>query len=139
MLPAVKAKAHGEDTMTGTRETESASYDVIRQLIEEAKAQALDKLAAESRKRTRLVLIVAAVWLAICIALVVGAGSDMLLVAEIGFAAVAAWAIFFLFPSIMGKNELEELFGAYQARVDELQEHGLAAPNITCIEDLANL
>ena len=115
---------------------DSAAYDAARKILELDRERAAGEVKAMLARRGRIVAAVAIVW-AICSVAMTLANHELLLVAEIGWIALVAWAVFFLLPPVMGRGNLEELFGQYAQRLDELEAAEAALPAPACMEDLA--
>ncbi|HAM16849.1 MAG TPA: hypothetical protein DCP91_13555 [Eggerthellaceae bacterium] len=111
-------------------------YDAARNVLAAAKTEALSAFAAEARKRRIAVAVAAVVWLIVSVVLVMAVGSDLLLVGEIGFVAIVAWGVFYLWPTFVGAGNLEELFAQHATRLDQLERVGVDFPPCADMGDL---
>lgn len=114
---------------------DSAAYEKARMVLELDQNRATSEVKAMLARRGRIVAAAVVVW-AICSIAMTLANSELLLVAEIGWIALVAWAVFFILPPAMGRGNLEELFGQYAQRLDELEAAKVALPAPERMEEL---
>lgn len=114
---------------------DASAYDAARRVLEQDRARALGEVKQVSRKRTRAIIIVAIIW-AICSVALALFNSDWLLVAEIGWVVVIAWAVFYLYPTLTGQGNLDEVFSQYADRLDALEAAEVALPAPADMSDL---
>lgn len=113
----------------------SAAYEAARKVLELDQKRAAGEVKAMLTRRGRMVAAAVVIW-AICSVAMTIVNSELLLVAEIGWIALVAWAVFFILPPTMGRGNLEELFKQYAQRLDELEAAEVTLPAPACMEDL---
>ena len=113
-----------------------AAYEAARRVLEQDRRRAQGEVAAVLAKRGRIVGVAAVAWAACSVALVL-LNPDLLLVAEIGWALIVVWGVFFLVPPIMGRANLGELFAQYEQRLDDLEAARAPLPEPADMPDLA--
>ena len=114
---------------------DTEAYKIARSILEQDKQRVLSEVKGEARRRGRIVIIAAVVW-AVCSVVLAFVNPDLLLVAEIGWVAVVAWAVFWLLPTLMGQANLDDLYDQYEEQLVKLEEARIAMPTPSCIEDL---
>lgn len=112
-----------------------AAYEAARRVLALDKERASGEVGKTLSKRGRIMAVVAVVW-AVCSVALAFANSELMLVAEIGWIAVVAVAVFFLLPAIMGRGNIDELFAQYEDRLKELEDAQVALPTPASMEDL---
>ena len=128
------------DSNTGSRATWTGAFDPetyvqAREILEADKQRVYGEVSAEGKRRGRIIIAVAAIWVVCSVALAVANG-ELLIVAEIGWVAIVAWAVFWMFPTLMGRANLDDLYDQYANQLAKLEEAGIAMPAPSCIEDL---
>ena len=113
----------------------SEAYEVARTVLERDRERATGEVKAVLSKRTRLVIVVAVVWAACSVAMTF-ANPELILVAEIGWVAIVIASVFFLFPAIMGRGNLDELFEQYEEQLEKLEAARVPMPVPASMEDL---
>ena len=114
---------------------DKAAYEAARRVLEGDRERTSGEVAGVLAKRGRIVAALAAVWLAVSAALVF-VNPELLLVAEIGWVAIVVFAVFFLFPAITARGNLDELYDQYAERLACLQAANVAMPAPASMEDL---
>ena len=112
-----------------------AAYETARKVLAADKERAASEVDALASKRGRIVGGLAIAW-AVCSVALAFANAELLLVVEIGWVAVIAFAVFFLIPPLMGRGNLNELFAQYEQRLDELEEARVPLPPPASMPDL---
>lgn len=120
-------------TWNGTFQPES--YATARRILESDWQRALGEMKREVNRRGRIVGIIAIVWAACSVAMAV-ANPELMLVAEIGWVVIVAWAVFWMFPALTGRANIDDVYGHYAAQLDELETARTPIPEPSCIEDL---
>ena len=92
-------------------------------------------MKAGERKRILAVVVVAIVWVVVTV-VAAFVNTELMLVAEIGWVIVVAWAVFRLLPLVSRRASLDDVYEQYADQLDKLEQAGVAMPAPSCIEDL---
>ena len=111
------------------------AYEAARSILEADHARVTAELKQVSGKRARIVAAVAAIW-AVCSVALALVNPNLLLVAEIGWAAVVIWAVFWMLPSLIGRANLDDVYEQYTGQIEALESRGIPMPQPSSIEDL---
>ena len=130
----------GNGSITAARETwdgpfDPATYAAANDILEADRQRVRAEVEGVYRQRRRIVAIVAVVWVVASVALAL-ANPNLMLVAEIGWVVIVAWAVFWLMPAIMSRANVEDLYGQYAAQLQKLEAARIPMPKPSCIEDL---
>ena len=114
---------------------DEAAYAAARRVLRDDHERATREMRAVLASRGRIVAAVAFVWLVCTIALAF-ASADLLLIAEIGWVLVIVFAVWRLLPVVTGRANLDEVYEAYENRLDELQQAQVPLPEPADMPDL---
>lgn len=114
------------------------SYATARRILESDWQRALGEMKREVSRRGRIVGIIVIVW-AVCSVAMAFANPELMLVAEIGWVAIVAWAVFWMFPALTGHANIDDVYGHYAERLDELEAACTPIPEPSRIEDLVDV
>lgn len=111
------------------------SYVAAREILEADHQRVSDEIKAVRKRRAYVVMAIAAVWVVCSVALAM-ANPELMLVAEIGWIVVIAFAVFWMIPAIAATSNAEDLFGQYAAQLEKLEAARVPMPEPSCMEDL---
>lgn len=111
------------------------NYAAARRILEADRQRALTEMQREVGRRGRIVGIVVAVW-AVCSIVMAVANPELMLVAEVGWVIIVVCAVFWMFPALTGRANIEDVYGHYAAQLDEMEAARMPFPKPSCLEDL---
>lgn len=111
------------------------SYVTAREILEADHQRVSNEIKAVRKRRACIVGGVAAVWVVCSVALAL-VNPELMLVAEIGWIVIIAFAVFWMIPAIVATSNAEELFAQYESRLGKLEAAGTPLPEPSCMEDL---
>ena len=125
----------GNETKEWNGTFDAGAYVRALAILAEDRKRVEKAIRKETVRRGRLVGIVVIVWTICSVALGLF-NPELILAAEIGWVAIVAWAVFFMWPALMGRVNIEDIYVQYEQQLSQLEEAGIAMPEPSCMEDL---
>ncbi len=114
---------------------DTAAYATAQAILAEDQKSAEAKIKNEMARRGRIIGLVVLIWTAVTIAAFAVAPGAVLAV-ELAWAVVVAAGVFWIWPTVVGKMNLKDIYAQYSAQLDVLEQAHIPFPNTASIEDV---
>ena len=124
-----------KSTATYTGVFDAAAYEIARAILAADNERAKAQMKAELNRRRNIVVAVVAAWIIVSV-IVAFTNANLLLGVEVVWAIIVFASVFWLFPTVVGNANLDDIYDQYAAQLDKLERAQAPLPEPSCIEDL---